>query len=70
MSKQISASIPDEVQVAISNLAKKEKRSFSSMVEVLLTNAIPDRENAHIKLLQLKENPFKVTGKYIDLDKI
>mgnify|MGYP001573812840 CR=1 FL=1 len=40
---QVSATVPKEIHDQIVLLAEKESRSVSSMVSVLLTNAIKER---------------------------
>jgi hypothetical protein len=49
MSKQISATISDELHSKILDEKKRDCRSFSQEVELLLSNAIKERERQRQK---------------------
>jgi hypothetical protein len=46
---QISASVTNELQTAIKEEAKRNSRSFSEMVEILLQQSINERERIRQK---------------------
>jgi hypothetical protein len=57
---RISASVKDRIDASVKAIAKKEQRSFSKMVEILLDEAITTRV---IPILDKKFNKSKSTKK-------
>jgi hypothetical protein len=54
---QISASVDQEVQDAVKVEAEKDNRSFSETVEILLRQALKERERSRLKSAARKNRP-------------